>query len=50
MAGTTQAIVIIHGMGEHRPMATLRGFMAGAFRGERRVYSQPDPLDRKSVV
>jgi len=45
MAGkTSQAIVIIHGMGEHRPMATLRGFMAGAFRGESRVYSQPDPL------
>lgn len=40
---TSQAIVIIHGMGEHRPMATLRGFMAGAFRGEPRVYSQPDP-------
>lgn len=44
MAGTSQAIVIIHGMGEHRPMATLRGFMAGVFRREDRIESLPDPL------
>lgn len=40
---SSQAIVIIHGMGEHRPMSTLRGFMAGVFGREKHVYSQPDP-------
>lgn len=39
------AVVIVHGMGEHRPLDTLNGFIdAGlpAVAGTRRFYSRPD--------
>jgi hypothetical protein len=44
-----QAVVIIHGMGEHRPMQTLRAFVAGVF-GVREpalaehIFSKPDRI------
>ena len=44
-----QAVVIIHGIGEQRPMETLRSFVFGVlgaeFRanGKRTFYSKPDP-------
>jgi hypothetical protein len=37
-----QAVVLIHGIGEQRPMDTLRSFVAGL--GEERYYSKPDRL------
>lgn len=37
-----QAIVVIHGMGEHRPMSTLRGFAQAALGGGARWFSEPD--------
>lgn len=39
-----QAIVIIHGMGEQRPMDFLRGFVDAAVPAGDKVFSQPDPL------
>jgi len=38
-----QAVVLIHGIGEQRPMETLRGFVA-AFLQEGTYYSKPDTL------
>ncbi|GAA1875208.1 hypothetical protein GCM10009715_22390 [Paeniglutamicibacter psychrophenolicus] len=37
-----QAIVLIHGIGEQRPMDTLRSFVAGL--GEKKYYNKPDRL------
>jgi hypothetical protein len=37
-----QAVVLIHGIGEQRPMDTLRSFVVGV--GEKRYYSKPDRL------
>lgn len=37
-----QAIVLIHGIGEQRPMDTLRSFVTGI--GEKDYYSKPDRL------
>jgi hypothetical protein len=41
-----QAIVIIHGMGEQRPMDFLRGFVDAAIPAGEKVFSQPDPLSK----
>jgi hypothetical protein len=38
-----QAVVLIHGIGEQRPMATLRGFVA-AFLGVGNYHSKPDTI------
>jgi hypothetical protein len=44
-----QAVVIIHGIGEQRPMETLRSFVLGVLGsakradGSRKFYSKPDP-------
>jgi len=44
-----QAVVIIHGIGEQRPMETLRSFVLGVLgstqrpNGTRAFYSKPDP-------
>jgi hypothetical protein len=38
-----QAVVIIHGVGEQRPMETLRGFVA-AIAGRRAALSKPDRI------
>jgi hypothetical protein len=49
MAKPRQAVVLIHGIGEQRPMETLRGFVLsvlgdGSFgAGHRTFYSKPDP-------
>lgn len=54
-AGPPQAVVIIHGIGEQRPMATLRAFVSALldrFDGDGRLvgapgdryYSKPDPI------
>ncbi len=49
MGKPRQAVVLIHGIGEQRPMQTLRSFVLGIFGGEfdddgkRRFYSKPDP-------
>ena len=45
-----QAVVIIHGIGEQRPMETLRAFVAGALGVDRDalkefVFSKPDRID-----
>lgn len=46
-----QAIVVIHGIGEQRPLETLRGFVLGVLGrtrrddGVRTFYSKPDPND-----
>ncbi|MGN7198573.1 hypothetical protein [Arthrobacter sp. SAFR-044] len=40
--GERQAVVLIHGIGEQRPMDTLRSFVEGL--GEERYYSKPDRL------
>jgi hypothetical protein len=48
------AIVIVHGMGEQRPMETLRGFVGAAWsedrdvisQGESAVYAKPDEINR----
>ncbi|MGZ9190404.1 MAG: hypothetical protein ACXW39_10145, partial [Nitrospira sp.] len=46
-----QAVVIIHGIGEQRPMETLRAFVAGAFglvdkeELNKFVFSKPDRID-----
>ena len=42
-----QAVVIIHGMGEHRPLDTLNEFITAGLRavdGRRRFYSRPDEV------
>ena len=43
-----QAVVIIHGMGEHRPLETLNEFIATALEadrgGKRLFYSRPDQV------
>ena len=39
-----QAVIIIHGIGEQRPMDTLRAFVAGAL-GPERAFSKPDRID-----
>lgn len=42
-----QAVVIIHGIGEQRPMNTLRAFAGGALgleRGQDRFFSKPDRI------
>jgi hypothetical protein len=39
-----QAIVIIHGMGDQRPMDFLRGFVGAAVPPGQQFFSQPDPL------
>ncbi len=44
-----QAVVIIHGMGEHRPLDTLNQFIASGLQpieGERRFYSRPDQVTK----
>ncbi|HUG30214.1 MAG TPA: hypothetical protein VMQ65_06875 [Candidatus Limnocylindria bacterium] len=44
-----QAVVVIHGMGEHRPLETLNGFIqAGlvAVDGKRLFYSRPDEVTK----
>jgi hypothetical protein len=44
-----QAVVILHGIGEQRPMETLRNFVLGILgrefqpKGKRAFYSKPDP-------
>jgi hypothetical protein len=46
-----QAVVIIHGIGEQRPMETLRAFVVGALRVKDKtaldkfVFSKPDRID-----
>lgn len=42
-----QAVVFIHGIGEQRPVDSLRGFMGGLFpgEGEPEVYTMPDRCD-----
>src|SRR5262245_743156 len=46
-----QAVVIIHGIGEQRPMETLRAFVVGALRVKNKealdkfVFSKPDRID-----
>jgi hypothetical protein len=44
----TQAVVIIHGIGEQRPMSTLRGFVEAVLParqdGEEKYFSKPDAL------
>jgi hypothetical protein len=46
-----QAVVIIHGIGEQRPMQTLRAFVAGVLGGgesdltlKKRIFSKPDRI------
>jgi hypothetical protein len=43
-----QAVVLIHGIGEQRPMSTLRGFVAAILCHEPspRVYSKPDQMSK----
>lgn len=49
MTKPRQAVVIIHGIGEQRPMDTLRSFVLGVLgaaknpNGTRAFYSKPDP-------
>jgi hypothetical protein len=48
-ARLAQAVVLIHGIGEQRPMATLRGFVTALLdqkddRPGYRYYSKPDPI------
>jgi hypothetical protein len=49
MTKPRQAVLIIHGIGEQRPMETLRSFVLGVLGpalgpdGKRRFYSKPDP-------
>lgn len=44
----TQAVIVIHGMGEQRPMDTIRGFVDAVLPepppGEEKFYSRPDAL------
>ena len=43
----TCAVVVIHGIGEQRPTATLRGFVEGVLAEEKRApkfFNKPDPL------
>lgn len=49
MSDTRQAVIVIHGMGEQRPMSTLRGFAQAAIprpnkQGGPRYRSKPDDL------
>ena len=43
-----QAVVLIHGIGEQKPMATLRSFVAAilppAAEGQEQYWSKPDPM------
>src|SRR2546426_2542081 len=43
-----QAVVVIHGVGEQRPMSTLRGFVASVLRvseeSSRPTFSKPDTM------
>lgn len=43
-----QAVILIHGIGEQKPMDTLRAFVAGVLgspvNGRERFWSKPDPL------
>jgi hypothetical protein len=43
-----QAVILIHGIGEQKPMDTLRGFVAGVLGvpadGKEPFWSKPDPL------
>jgi hypothetical protein len=41
-----QAVVIIHGIGEQRPMQTLRAFVAGVLgeSDQKRIFSKPDRI------
>ena len=44
-----QAVVIIHGMGEHRPLDTLNQFIKSGLEpvdGARRVYNRPDHVTK----
>lgn len=45
-----QAVVIIHGIGEQRPMSTLRGFIGAVLgatdAGASRVFSKPDLISK----
>ncbi|MEO8511580.1 MAG: hypothetical protein ABI534_10115 [Chloroflexota bacterium] len=44
-----QAVVIIHGMGEHRPLDTLNQFIGSGLQpveGKRRFYSRPDQVTK----
>jgi hypothetical protein len=44
----TQAVIVIHGMGEQRPMDTIRGFVDAVLpepeQGGEKFFSRPDPL------
>ena len=51
MSGPRQALILIHGIGEQRPMETLRGFVDGVLdqpastsQADARYYSKPDFL------
>lgn len=46
--GKRQAVVIIHGMGEQRPMGTLRGFLKGTHNKDDQFYSRPYELTTAS--
>lgn len=40
------AVLLIHGIGEQRPMTTLRGFVDGLYAGDKpRLYAMPDQAD-----
>jgi hypothetical protein len=41
-----QAVIVIHGMGEQRPMETLRSFV----KGVKVALERADPLEKKSTV
>lgn len=51
-----QAILVIHGMGEQRPMDTLRSFVDAAILGPRhnskhqKYFSKPDPISESMEV
>lgn len=44
-AGDATAIVVIHGIGEQRPLATLRGFARAVSGGSAATYAIPDATD-----
>jgi hypothetical protein len=51
MSGTHQAVIVIHGMGEQRPMTTLRSFAEAAIPqpadpGDVRYRSKPDDVSK----
>lgn len=44
-----QAVVLIHGMGEQRPMDTLRGFVNAVWRTDTALHNPDNPHGRDSV-